>query len=135
MTGLLADVNAELHVEILLRICRGPRWQILWNALDVTVHSFHSLGIAKDAPDQVLWRLCQLRGLVLITANRNATGEDSLQGTILRENTEASLPVITIGDPVRLQHDGAYRQRAADRLVELLVDIEVTRGAGRLFIP
>jgi hypothetical protein len=43
--------------------------------------------------------------------------------------------VITIADPQRLQLDGPYGERTADRLMELLIDLDELRGAGRLFIP
>ena len=46
-----------------------------------------------------------------------------------------SLPVITVSDPQRLQRDGAYRERSADALMELLFDVERIRGTGRQYIP
>jgi len=135
MLGLLADANTELHVSILLNVCRSKRWRLVWDALSIDVLDFRSLGIQTSTPDDVLWHLCQARQIVLITANRNQSGPDSLQGTILRESTIDSLPVITIGDPRQLQLDNVYRERAADRLIEILFDMERIRGAGRMYIP
>jgi len=72
---------------------------------------------------------------VLITANRNREGEDSLEATIRRENTPTCLPVITLTDPSRIVHEKQYARRAAERLIEHLFDIEKMLGTGRLFIP
>jgi hypothetical protein len=57
-----------------------------------------------------------------------------LERTIQEENTPTSLPVLTIGSTKRLG-ERRYREQCADRLVEIVVDIELYRGVGRLFIP
>jgi len=50
-------------------------------------------------------------------------------------NTPWSMPVLTIGEPQRLLRSRAYAQRAVERLLEYLVDIENLRGTGRLYLP
>jgi hypothetical protein len=71
----------------------------------------------------------------LITGNRNAEGEESLEATIRRETTPHSLPVLTIGDPAKLMHDREYAERVAARLIERFHELERLRGAGRLYLP
>jgi hypothetical protein len=91
------------------------------------------LGLSNDASDQDIWRRCQEDRLLLITHNRNQDDATSLQATIQRENTSRSLPVLTIPRLERLVL-ADYRQRAAHRLAEIIIDLENYLGAGRLFI-
>jgi len=58
----------------------------------------------------------------------------SLEQTIREENTATSLPVITVGSPNRLD-EKSYREACGVRLVEVAVDLENYRGAGRIYIP
>ncbi len=51
------------------------------------------------------------------------------------ENTPTSLPVITIGNIYRLLAEPGYRDRCANRLVDIIVDIEEYRGVRRIFVP
>ena len=44
-------------------------------------------GIAGDAADSEVWRFCQQRGLILLTANRNLDDESSLEQTLREETT------------------------------------------------
>jgi hypothetical protein len=62
-------------------------------------------------------------------------GEDSLEQVLREENTVDSFPVITIGDADRLLVDRVYRNCCADRILEVLLDIENWMGVGRLFVP
>ncbi|NQE37726.1 MULTISPECIES: hypothetical protein [Microcoleus] len=61
-------------------------------------------------------------------------GEDSLEQVLREENTPDSFPVLTIGNVDRID-DRDYRNRCADRIVEIALDIEQYMGVGRLFIP
>jgi hypothetical protein len=49
-------------------------------------------------------------------------------------STEISLPVITIGNLDRFSETD-YRERCVERLMEILLDIDQYKYAGRLFIP
>jgi hypothetical protein len=60
--------------------------------------------------------------------------ETSLERTIREENRLNSLPVLTIGNIERLA-DLAYRERCADALVEISLDLENHLGRGRIYIP
>ena len=72
--------------------------------------------------------------MMILTANRNMKGEDSLEKVMREENTPTSFPVITIGNLDRIdEYD--YREQCVDRIVEIIIDINNYLGVGRLFIP
>ena len=50
------------------------------------------------------------------------------------ENTENSFPVLTISNFDHFS-EADYRERCAERLIEIAVDIDNYKGVGRLFIP
>jgi hypothetical protein len=82
----------------------------------------------------VVWHLVQANRMLLITANRNAKGEDSLEQVMREENGPTSFPIITIASSNRVdEYD--YRERCVERLVEIVIDIQNYMGVGRLFIP
>jgi hypothetical protein len=135
MRGLLADVNIQGQVETLRLILESAEWSEIWRSLGLRVYTFADVGLARNSPDNKVWRLCQTNGLVLLTANRNKEGADSLEATIRAENTPASLPVITLADSEAVRHSGAYAARAAIRLLDFLLDIDRVGGTGRLYIP
>jgi hypothetical protein len=41
--------------------------------------TFEGIGLAADSDDRVVWRFAQTNAMLLLTANRNAKGEDSLE--------------------------------------------------------
>ncbi len=61
--------------------------------------------------------------MLLLTANRNAKGEDSLEQTICEEGTSTSLPVVTIGNLNRLV-EREYREQCNACLAEIVLFIE-----------
>ena len=67
----------------------------------------------------------------LIGIDEDAT---SLQVTIERQNTPASLPVLTVSDKDKLVVP-AYRQQDAHKLAAVIIDLENYLGVGRGFIP
>ena len=73
--------------------------------------------------------------MLLLTDNRNNDGPDSLEQTILDDVTSTSLPVLTVSNAERLRKDQGYRSACAERLVEILVDLDRYRGVPRLYIP
>ena len=62
-------------------------------------------------------------------------GRKSLELIVRRLVTPTSLPVLTIGNLRRLDSDPVYRRRCAERLAEIVDDIERYRGATRLYLP
>jgi hypothetical protein len=135
MPGILADVNVEKHLRQLIGLLQSERRRELWAALDFEALTFPDLGIDPTTSDRLVWQRCQSDGLILLTANRNRQGPDSLEETILALNQKDSLPVFTIADDQRFVTDAAYREQVADRCLEYLYDVENLRGTGRLFLP
>ena len=102
--------------------------------LDIPMLTFEDVGLPIDSRDRDVWRFAQEKQLILLTGNRNKDGSDSLEPTIRNENTPYSLPVVTIGITDRLE-ERAYREQCAERLVEIVLNIENYLGVGRIYIP
>jgi hypothetical protein len=135
MKGILADINIQGHFNILLHHWQSEVWKGFWEELGLAVHTFKEWGLESTAADSVLWKECQQRQVVFLTANRNDEGPESLEATIRTCNTPESLPVFTLADAKRFLKDKGYAARVAVKLLEYLHDIENYRGAGRLFVP
>jgi hypothetical protein len=135
MRGVLADINIAAHQQALLSIWLSDYWRDLWNGLGFAVESFPNLGLAHDSSDALIWRTCQRERLVLITANRNKRGSDSLEATMRAENRPDSLPIVTIADANRVLKNRAYAELVSERLLERLIDIDAFLGAGRIYVP
>jgi hypothetical protein len=58
-----------------------------------------------------------------------------LEAAIRQLNQLASLPVVTLTDADRILRSKSYANRAAERLLDYLIDIENYRGTGRLWVP
>ncbi|HRQ24147.1 MAG TPA: hypothetical protein PLF42_12035 [Anaerolineales bacterium] len=102
--------------------------------LDIPMLTFDDVGLPIDSSDRDVWLFAQSSQLILLTGNRNKDGTDSLEQTIRDENTPESLPVLTVGSVARLE-ESAYREQCAERLVEIILNIESYLGAGRIYIP
>jgi hypothetical protein len=133
--GLLADINVQGQLELLLHVWESAPWREIWESLNLTVFSFEELGLARDVADDVLWETCQQRQIVLLTANRNDEGPDSLEATIRDRNALDSLPVFTLADAQRLQNEPVYAKQTAEKLLDYLFRIDEVRGTGRLYVP
>lgn len=129
--SFLIDHNLEGHAVILLGNIANQGWLAL---LPIRFVTFEQIGLSVDSDDRIVWRFAQENQMVLLTANRSMKGEDSLEQVLREENTPDSFPVLTIGNVDRLD-DRDYRNRCADRIVEIALDIEQYMGVGRLFIP
>ena len=129
MTTILVDHNVEGHAQLLLGTLAAAGWLEL---TPIRLIRFPEAGLALDASDRDVWRLAQ--GWLLLTDNRNMTGEGSLEQTIRDENTTMSYPVVTISRADRIIHK-PYRERCAIRLVEIILDLDRLHGAGRLYLP
>jgi hypothetical protein len=135
MKGILADTNIERHVRVLLTFLEGDDWLELWESLGLVLHSFDSLNLPRTTKDRELWAFCQQQGIVLITANRNSDGSDSLDAAIRELNTPQDLPVFTLAKSDDVLASKAYAERTAVRLLDYLMRIDTLRGTGRLYIP
>lgn len=132
MIALLADHNLEGHARLLLGTLEAMGWVEL---LDVRLATFAEIRLAQDSSDRAVWRSAQELGMLLLTGNRNREGPDSLEQTLSDEVSPDSLPVLTVGDSKRLRADRQYRHACAERLAEILVDLDRYTGIPRLFIP
>jgi hypothetical protein len=109
--------------------------EIGWDQLiRVEFKRLRDYGLPPDFPDQEIWRFVQAHRLLLITNNRNNDDETSLQATLQSENTLDALPVITVSDKDALKRSD-YRRRAAQKLVDIIFDLDNYLGTGRLYIP
>jgi hypothetical protein len=135
MPELLADVNAGGHLNAIIAVCGGEYWRDFWASLQVTVRTFDEIGLDVRARDDVVWQVCQERGILLVTGNRNEGASDSLEATLLARNTVTSLPVLTLANPDRLITDHTYAEQAAMRLMDVLLYLDDYRGSGRLWLP
>ncbi len=133
MKGILADINVGKQRRAILSIWASDTWRDIWTDLRLSVVVFPALGLAFDASDALVWRTCQREGLVLITANRNKHGPDSLEAVIRSENQADSLPVITIADQERVFQDRLYAEKVAEAVLDYLLRIdEVARRGSTL---
>lgn len=129
--NFLIDHNIEGYAILLLGTLTAAGWLEI---VPIEFVMFERVGLAINASDRVVWNFAQTNQMILLTANRSMKGIDSLEQTIQEENTENSLPVITIGNTDRMTNF-EYRERCSIRLVEILLDLDNCMGAGRLFIP
>jgi hypothetical protein len=133
--GIVPDANCEGHFRVLLRLLHTEARRELWHSLNLAVLSFDELELPANATDLQVWLCCQQQQVALITANRTADDADSLESVIRALNTTQSLPVVTLANVERVRRDGNYANQVADRLLDLLFDIDSFRGVGRVFLP
>jgi hypothetical protein len=133
--GIMSDNDVAGQFAVLVHIFKGETWKELWAWLACPLHTFESIGLSRQAKDRDVWLECQKYEIILVTGNRKHEGPDSLEATIRTLNTLRSLPVFTLADPQRIMHSREYADKAADRVLEFLQDIEYHRGAGRLYVP
>jgi predicted nuclease of predicted toxin-antitoxin system len=127
----LIDYNLDGYALIFLGILTKLGWL---EFIEIRFVTFREVGLSMDSSDRLVWRYAQAHQMMILTANRNMKGEDSLEQVMREENVENSLPVITIGSLDRFSEPD-YRERCVERLIEIVVEIDQYKGAGRLFIP
>lgn len=132
MITILSDHNIEGQTELLWGTLGSEGWLSLISLEWVT---FQDVGLPIDSNDREVWRFAQANNLILLTTNRSMKDENSLEQTMREENTTTSLPVLTIGNQERILYDTVYRQQCAERLVDVLIDLENYLGTRRVFIP
>jgi hypothetical protein len=135
MKAILADINVQGHLQVLLSLLEGDEWRELWHSFNLEVLFFRDLGLSPRTSDALLWEMCQQQEMLLLTTNRNADGPDSLEATLLAHNTANSLPVFTIANARRVFRSRSYAERVVVSLLEYLLDIDRVRGVGRLYLP
>ena len=135
MLRVMSDNDVLGLVGRLVEICQSPAWIEFWESLDCTLCRFADFQLPANAPDDKVWQTCQDNELILITANRNKVGVESLEATIRQFNSSSCLPVLTLADPDRIARDRAYAEAAVERLLDILGAIDNFRGTGRLYLP
>jgi hypothetical protein len=131
MITLLADHNIEGQALLLWGTLGAAGWLEL---VPLRLVRFAEVELPHTSTDREVWRFAQANQMYLLTDNRNMEGGDSLEQTIRDENTELSLPVVTIGRVDRMA-ERPYREACAARLLEIVLYPADYVGAGRLFIP
>jgi predicted nuclease of predicted toxin-antitoxin system len=127
----LVDYNLDGYALIFLGTLAKRGWLEFQTIQFIT---FREAELSMDSSDRTVWRYAQEHKMMILTANRNMKGRDSLEQVIREENTEESFPVLTIANLDRLT-EADYRERCAERLIEIAVDFDNYKGTGRLFIP
>ncbi len=127
----LVDYNLDGYAFIFIGILAKYGWL---EFISVQFVTFREVGLSIESSDRAVWRYAQEHQMMILTANRNMKGEDSLEQVMREENTENSYPVLTIGSLDRFS-ESDYRERCAERLIEIVVDADKYKGVGRLFIP
>jgi predicted nuclease of predicted toxin-antitoxin system len=127
----LVDYNLDGYALIFLGILAKRGWLEFESVQFVT---FREVGLSMESSDRIVWRYAQDHQMMILTANRNMKGEDSLEQVMREDNNENSFPVLTIGNLDRFS-EADYRERCAERLIEIAVDVDKYKGVGRLFIP
>jgi predicted nuclease of predicted toxin-antitoxin system len=129
--NFLLDYNLTGDVVLLRGTLVAEGWLDL---LSIRFLTFQEVGLPMDSSDRIVWQFAQTNQMILITANRNMKGDDSLEQTIREENTPTSLPILTLGNPDQFD-ESSYRQKCATRLIEIFLDLDNYMGVGRIFIP
>ena len=127
----LLDHHLKKQGILLWATMGGEGWLKL---LEIPMLTFGDVGLPINSSDRSVWRFAQEKQLILLTGNRNSEGEDSLEQPIRNENTPSSLAVVTVS-VVSLMEERAYREQCAERLVEIVLNIENYLGIGRVYIP
>jgi len=128
---VLVDHNIEGQADLLESALVSEGW-----AEPAVLHivTFADVSLPFETSDQKVWEFAQKHQMVLLTANRNKDGEESLQQAILQQNRPASYPIVTIANADRMA-ERDYRNRCATKLAEICMEIERYLGTGRLYIP
>lgn len=133
MQIILSDHNCEGQARAIFRVLDLGGYLKL---IPLDLRLFVDVGLSASAEDVVVWQYCQENEMVLLTGNRKTSDrERSLESTIRRLSTPRSLPVLTISNLRRVLVDMAYCQDCALKLAEIVLDIEIYRGAQRLYLP
>ena len=135
MKGILADINVQGHLDVLVDRIQSTHWKEIWDFLGLQYFHFGSIGLLPTAPDSIVWDACQANDLILVTDNRNQDGTDSLESTIQSRGTSSSLPIFTIGNRQLLRTNKDYAERVIESMLELLLRIDELRGTGRMYLP
>jgi predicted nuclease of predicted toxin-antitoxin system len=128
---ILVDYNLNGYVVLLQGTLVSNGWLDL---LSIEFITLKEVSLAADTDDRTIWRFAQSNQMLLLTANRNAKGKDSLEQTMSEEGLPTSLPVLTIANLDRFIEKN-YRERCGARIIEIILDLDNYLGVNRVFIP
>jgi hypothetical protein len=86
MPAIMADHDIEGQMQVILHLLLSREWRAVWTELAMSVESFVTLSISPDISDAALWQFCQTQQIILLTANRNREGPESLEAIIRAGN-------------------------------------------------
>jgi hypothetical protein len=138
MRGLLADANVQGHLPYLHNLLKALELWPLLVELNLQVATFPDLDLAPELDDRSLWNFCQVGGWVLFTDNRNDDGPDSLEATLSDTWQIGLLPILTLSNRGRFEHDREYGERVASDVAEILFGIvqeQNYRDRPRIYVP
>jgi hypothetical protein len=72
VTVILADHNMEGQAALLWSTIAAEGWPAL---VPLEMVTFADVGLAVTSTDRIVWRFAQAQQVLLLTNNRNATGE------------------------------------------------------------
>ncbi|MDM8527180.1 hypothetical protein QUF58_03110 [Anaerolineales bacterium HSG24] len=129
---ILSDENCTGHAKAIFHTLQYLDFVEL---LGLTLKTFADIDLDYGADDETVWRFCQEREYLLLTGNRTTKdGAMSLELVIRRLITPNNLPILTIGNMDRVLVDRDYRQRCAEKLAEIVFDIDLYRGVSRIYL-
>ncbi len=131
MIAVLVDYNIEGQAALLWSTLQTEGWVA---AAPMRFVRFSEVNLPAASSDREIWHFAQANQLIVLTANRNMEGADSLEQTLRDANQTTSLPILTISNADRIV-EAAYRARCAARLAEIVVYLSDYLGSGRLYIP
>lgn len=129
---ILVDHNLERHALILSGSINNQGWLDL---LPIRFVTLEEMRLSVESDDRAVWRFAQSNQMILLTANRQMKGQNSLEQVLREENTPSSLPVITLGDAERFLNDFIYREQCVNSFLEIVLYLENYLGVNRIFIP
>jgi hypothetical protein len=132
---ILIDANIEGQGARIWARMQTPAWRDIRDALDVNFQTFREVGLDATASDKDVWHFCQAHGYYLLTSNRNADSEDSLEAPIRRDGTSTSFPVFTLPQADRVYSNPTFLDRVVEKLLDYVLDADNLRGVGRLYLP
>ena len=139
LQGLLADAHADAMLRSVRQWIATDGLAEVMNYEEIRFVTFRDLGLPTNTPDRPLWELCQTDGWILLTDNRNAKGQDSLQATLANRWEPGRLPVLTVGSANRFRADPAYASRCSVDAADVLYGLRTGDGqfdqAPRLYLP
>ncbi|MBV7333532.1 hypothetical protein KFU94_35930 [Chloroflexi bacterium TSY] len=130
---ILSDENCHGQVEAVFNALDQLGYVKL---LEVDLLTWEEARLTEGIDDETIWRFCQDNNCLLLTGNR--TGDDDTESLEHITRTLVgpdSLPVLTFGNLKRVIPDRHYCRACAQRLADIIFDLENYRGVPRLYLP